>query len=201
MRNKHLIQNSVYKYYNLQQMLEFNFSPFPTIETERLLLRRITNDDVNEIFELRSNPETMKYIPRPLVKTTEDALEHIAMIDEKITTNIGINWGISLKDNPKLLGIIGFYRMQPENYRAEIGYMLSPDFHGKGIIPEAVNKLIRYGFDDLKLHSIEAVIDPENFASEKVLQKCNFVKEAHFKESEFYEGRFLDKVVYSLLDK
>ncbi|QSB25744.1 GNAT family N-acetyltransferase [Flavobacterium sp. CLA17] len=182
-------------------MLEFNFSPFPTIETERLLLKRITDADLNEIFELRSNPETMKYIPRPLVKTTEDALEHIAMIEEKIVTNVGINWGITLKDNPKLLGIIGYYRMQPENYRAEIGYMLLPEFHGKGIIPEAVHRLIRYGFDDLKLHSIEAVIDPENFASEKVLQKCGFVKEAHLKEAEFYEGVFLDKVIYSLLDK
>lgn len=182
-------------------MLDFNFTPFPVIETERLLLRRITNDDANEVFELRSNPETMKYIPRPLVKNNEDALEHIAMIEEKIATNVGINWGISLKDNSKLLGIIGFYRIQPENYRAEIGYMLSPDFHGKGIIPEAVNKLIRYGFDDLKLHSIEAVIDPENFASEKVLEKCGFVKEAHLKEAEFWEGKFLDKVIYSLLDK
>lgn len=182
-------------------MLQFNFSPFPIIETERLLLRRITNDDVNEVFELRSNPETMKYIPRPLVKNTEDALEHIAMIEDKINTNVGINWGITLKNDPKLLGIIGYYRMQPENYRAEIGYMLLPEFHGKGIISEAVNRLIKYGFNDLKLHSIEAVIDPENFASEKVLQKCGFIKEAHFKESEFYEGRFLDKVIYSLLDK
>ncbi|MBF4491398.1 GNAT family N-acetyltransferase [Flavobacterium sp. JLP] len=181
-------------------MLEFNFHPFPVIETERLLLRRITNDDVNEIFELRSNPETMKYIPRPLAKNTEDALEHITVIEDKIVTNVGINWGITLKDNPKLLGIIGYYRMQPENYRAEIGYMLLPEFHGKGIVPEAVNRLITYGFDDLKLHSIEAVIAPENLASEKVLQKCGFIKEAHFKESEFYEGRFLDKVIYSLLN-
>lgn len=181
-------------------MLNFNFTPFPVIETERLILRRITNDDVNEIFELRSNPETMQYIPRPLVKTTEDALDHIAMIEEKIISNIGINWGITLKGNSKVLGIIGYYRMQPENYRAEIGYMLLPDFHGKGIISEAVNRLIAYGFNDLKLHSIEAVIDPENFASEKVLQKCGFVKEAHLKEAEFYEGKFLDKVIYSLLD-
>jgi [ribosomal protein S5]-alanine N-acetyltransferase len=182
-------------------MLNFNFTPFPVIETERLLLRRISNDDVNEVFELRSNPETMKYIPRPLVKTTEDALEHIAMIEEKIVINEGINWGITLKGNPKVLGIIGYYRLQPENYRAEIGYMLLPEFHGKGIITEAVKRLISYGFDDLKLHSIEAVIDPENFASEKVLQKCNFVKEAHFKECEFYNGKFLDKVIYSLLVK
>lgn len=182
-------------------MLEFNFHPFPVIETERLLLRRMTNDDVNEVFELRSNPETMKYIPRPLTKNNEDALAHIATINTNIDNNIGINWAITLKDNPKLLGIIGYYRMQPENYRAEIGYMLLPEFHGKGIIPEAVNRLITYGFKDLKLHSIEAVIDPENQASEKVLQKCGFVKEAHFKESDFYEGRFLDKVIYSLLER
>lgn len=181
-------------------MLNFNFTPFPVIETERLILRRITNDDANEIFELRSNPETMKYIPRPLVKTTEDALEHVAMIEEKIVTNVGINWGITLKGNSKVLGIIGYYRIQPENHRAEIGYMLFPDFHGKGIISEALKRLIAYGFDDLKLHSIEAVIDPENAASEKVLQKCGFVKEAHLKEAEFYEGKFLDKVIYSLLN-
>lgn len=182
-------------------MLEFNFTPFPVIETERLLLKRITNEDVKEVFELRSNPETMKYIPRPLVKTNEDALAHIALLDENINNNTGINWGITLKDNPKLLGIIGFYRMQPENYRSEIGYMLLPDFHGKGIISEAVKRLIEYGFKDLKLHSIEAVIDPENFASEKVLQKCGFVKEAHLKESDFWDGKFLDKVIYSLLEK
>lgn len=182
-------------------MLNFNFTPFPVIETERLILKRITNDDVNEVFELRSNPETMKYIPRPLVKTTEDALEHIAMIEEKIVENTGINWGITLKGNPKVLGIIGYYRLQPENYRAEIGYMLLPEFHGKGIITEAVNRLITYGFNNLKLHSIEAVIDPENFASEKVLQKCHFIKEAHLKESEFYDGKFLDKVIYSLLSQ
>ena len=180
-------------------MLTFNFTPFPVIETERLVLRRITNDDVNEVFELRSNPETMQYIPRPLVKTTQDALDHIAVIEEKIVLNEGINWGITLKNNSKLLGMIGFYRMQPENYRAEIGYMLSPKFHEKGFITEAVKRLITFGFNELKLHSIEAVIDPENIGSEKVLQKTGFIKEAHLKECQFYNGRFIDKVIYSLL--
>jgi ribosomal-protein-alanine N-acetyltransferase len=182
-------------------MLEFTFNPFPVIETERLILRRVTNDDANAVFEIRSNPETMKFIPRPLLKNTDEALELIAEIDSKITANTGINWAITLKDNPKLLGIIGYYRTQPENYRSEIGYILLPEFHGKGIVSEAVNRLIRFGFEDLKLHSIEAVIDPENIASEKVLQKCGFVKEAHFKESDFHGGRFVDKVIYSLLEK
>ncbi|KRD58093.1 alanine acetyltransferase [Flavobacterium sp. Root935] len=182
-------------------MLDFNFSPFPVVETERLILDEVNDGDVQEVFELRSNPETMKYIPRPLVKDHEDALEHIKMIKEKIENNTGINWAIRLKDNSKLLGIIGFYRLQPENYRAEIGYIILPEFQGKGLVPEAVTRLTKFGFEDLRLHSIEAVIDPENYASEKVLQKCGFTKEAHLRESEFYEGKFLDKVIYSLLER
>ena len=182
-------------------MLTINFSPFPNLETERLLLRRVDANDMKEILALRSNPETMKYIPRPLVKTNEDALEHIAMIDSKIESNEGINWAITLKDNPKLIGVIGHYRIKPENYRAEIGYMLLPEYHGKGIISEAVKEAVNYGFNVMKLHSIEAIIDPENHGSARVLEKNGFIKEGHLKENKFYEGRFLDSVIYSLLNK
>jgi ribosomal-protein-alanine N-acetyltransferase len=182
-------------------MLDINFTPFPNLETERLYLRRVAKEDVNEIFALRSNKETMQYIPRPLAKTEEDAMAHIAMIDEKIENNEGINWAITLKNDPKLIGIIGHSRIKPEHYRAEIGYMLLPEHHGKGIIVEAIKATVKFGFEIMKLHSIEAIIDPENLASEKVLQKSGFVKEAHFKENEYYEGRFLDCVIYSILNK
>lgn len=182
-------------------MLALNFFPFPVLKTERLVLRRVSEHDVNEILALRSNPETMKYIPRPLLKTIDDALGHYKMIDEAIENNTGINWAITLKENPKLLGIMGFYRIQPENYRAEIGYMILPEHQGKGIVTEAIETLLQYAFNEMKLHSVEAVIDPDNIASEKVLQKCNFIKEAHFKENEFHEGKFWDAVVYSILNK
>lgn len=182
-------------------MLEINFTPFRNLETERLLLRRVVIEDVNEIFALRSDQKVMKYIPRPLVKTTEDALAHIALIDEKIDSNEGINWAITVKDNPKLIGIIGHYRIKSEHFRAEIGYMLLPEYQGKGIISEAIKEVVKYGFEVMKLHSIEAVIDPQNFASERVLQKNGFVKEAHLKENEYFEGRFLDTVIYSILNQ
>ncbi|WP_281298740.1 GNAT family N-acetyltransferase [Flavobacterium limnophilum] len=181
-------------------MVNINFTPFPNLETERLHLRRLVKEDVNEVFALRSDKEVMKYIPRPQVKTEEDALEHISMIDAKIENNEGINWAITLKDNPKLIGIIGHYRIKPEHFRAEIGYMLLPEYHGKGIIVEAIKETVKYGFEIMKLHSIEAVIDPENLASERALQKSGFVKEAHLKENEYYEGRFLDTVIYSILN-
>ena len=182
-------------------MLTINFTPFPNLETERLLLRRINDSDVNEVFALRSNPEIMKYIPRTLVKTIDDALEHIAMINSKIENIEGINWAITCKDSPKLIGIIGHYRIKLEHHRAEIGYMLHPEYNGKGIITEAVQEVVKYGFNEMKLHSIEAIFAPDNQGSAKVLQKCGFIKEAHFKENEFFEGRFLDSVIYSILNK
>ena len=182
-------------------MLNINFSPFPELETERLLLRRALPEDAKVIFEIRSNPETMKFIPRPLVTTMDEALEHLKMIDEKINTNEGINWAITIKGNPEMIGIIGLYRIQPEHYRAEIGYMLLPDFQGKGYVTEAIAKVVAYGFEDMKLHSIEAVIDPENDASAKVVANNGFIKEAHLKENEFFNGKFIDTVIYSKLNK
>ena len=182
-------------------MLVFNFSPFPNLETNRLNLRRLNPLDVTEILALRSNPEIMKFIPRPLMKTKEEALEFISVMDTNVNNNNVINWAITTKEDDKLIGMIGFYRMKPENYRAEVGYILSPEFHGKGIITEALKKVIQFGFEEMGLNSIEAVIDPENFGSEKVLLKNNFVKEGHFKEHTFFEGKFLDSVFYSLLKK
>jgi [ribosomal protein S5]-alanine N-acetyltransferase len=181
-------------------MLTINFSPFPILETERLILRRVLPSDVKEMFELRSNPETMKYIPRPLLTNHEEALAHIQMMEDKIETNEGINWAITLKGDDKMLGVIGHYRIKPEHYRAEVGYMILPEYHGKGITTEAVQCVVDYGFNTMQLHSIEGIIDPENGASEKVLQKCGFVKEAHFKENEYFDGKFIDAVVYSKLN-
>jgi len=182
-------------------MLTINFHPFKNLVTERLLLRRITTDDAAAILALRGDAETMKFIPRPLAKTLDDALEHIKMINDKIEENTGINWAITQKGHSELIGIIGHYRIQPENYRAEIGYMLLPDYHGKGIVTEAIRAAVAYGFEDMKLHSIEAVIDTDNTASESVLIKNGFVKEAHILENEFFDGKFWDTVIYSLLDR
>lgn len=182
-------------------MENFSFLPFKNLQSERLLLRQITAEDVKEIFELRSDKEAMKYIPRPLCVTHEDALALINMMQEKIETNEGMNWAITLKNNNKLIGYIGHYSIQWENFRSEIGYMISPEYYGKGIATEAIKLLIDYGFNDMKMHSLEGVIDPANIASARVLEKNGFVKEAHFKENGFYDGSFFDSIIYSLLNK
>ena len=139
-------------------MLKINFYPFPVLETKHLILRRIDLNDATAIFLLKSNPKTMEFIPKPLVKTIDEALKHIAIIDSKIKNNEGINWAITLKGNSKLIGIIGNYKIKPENYRCEIGYMLMPEFSGKGIISEAINKVLDYSFTILQMHSMRRLL-------------------------------------------
>ena len=182
-------------------MSNFSFFPFPNLQSERLLLRQITAADVVEVLALRSNKEIMKYIPRPLCTSEAEAMAHIEMIQQKIETGEGINWAITLKNNPKLIGFIGHYNIKWEHFRSEIGYMILPEYSGKGLVSEAVKLLVEYGFNNMKMHSLEGVIDPENTASARVLEKNGFVKEAHFKENEFFDGQFLDTVIYSLVKK
>jgi ribosomal-protein-alanine N-acetyltransferase len=180
-------------------MLTVNFSPFPALTTPRLLLREITADDAEGIFMLRSSNEVMKYIDRPRAKTIEDALEFIGKIEMAVQENNGINWAITLKENSAFVGSIGLWRIIKEHYRAEIGYMLIPSFQGKGMMQEAMEAVIAYGFNQLNLHSIEANVNPENLASIRLLEKNKFVLEAHFRENYFFEGKFLDSLIFSLL--
>jgi len=182
-------------------MLIFDFTNFPILQTERLLLRQIIKEDANEMFALRSNPEIMKYIPRELPQSIDDATKHIEFMQGLLESSECINWAICLKENNILIGNIGYFRMQPENHRAEVGYMLATEFQGKGIMQEALTEIIKYGFETMKLHSIEAVTDPENYSSWNLLEKNGFIREGHFKEDCYWQGKYLDSYVYSLLNK
>ncbi len=182
-------------------MLNLNFNPFPVLETERLVLRNVTPEDVNEIFLLRSDKLVMKYLDRPSAKSENEALDFIKMINVQEKNNEGVTWAITLKGIKKLAGTICYWNFQKEHYRAEIGYLLLPDYWGKGIMQEAFSPVINFGFNVMNLHSIEANVNPANAASIKLLERNNFVREAYFKENYFFDGKFLDSAIYSLVDK
>ena len=165
------------------------------------MLRNFTKNDANDLFKLRSDKKVMRFIDRPRATSVKDALEYINKMHDSLKNNYGITWAISLKNNKPIIGTIGFWRIISEHFRAEIGYMLNTDFHAKGIMHEAMKPVLDYGFSVMNLHSVEANVNPENFASMKLLEKNGFIREAYFKENYYYNGKFLDTLVYSLLDR
>jgi len=181
-------------------MPELNFTPFPFLTTERLSLRAITTEDASEIFFLRSDKQVLQFLDRAPATSLDDAIQWIRIINEAIVNNESIVWAISLKNETKLIGTITFWNIKKEHYRAEIGYALHPAFQGKGFMQEAMSSVLDYGFKTMKLHSVEANINPNNAASIKLLEKNNFIREAYHKENYFYDGRFLDSAIYSLLN-
>ncbi|MEO3403184.1 GNAT family N-acetyltransferase [Mucilaginibacter sp. CAU 1740] len=180
-------------------MLYPDFAPFPVLTTERLVLRRFTHDDAADLFEMRSNEEVMQYIARPICKTIDDAIALIDVIDKLLAGNDGITWCICLKNSDKYIGSIGFWRIEKENHRAEIGYLLNPAYQGQGLMQEAVEAAIRYAFEVIGLHSIQANVQSENTASVNLLLKNKFIQEAHFKQDHWHKGRFADTLIFSLL--
>ncbi len=181
-------------------MESINFLPFPNLSTERLILRQVVGTDVSDIFSLRSDERVMEFLDRPMQKTMGDSRQLIKIVTNGINNNEAITWAINLKNDPKLIGTIGFWRIIKEHFRAEIGYLLHPDYQGKGIMQEALEEVLDFGFRILKLHSIEANVNPNNLASIKLLERNRFVKEAYFKENYYYDGKFLDTVIYSLIN-
>jgi len=183
-------------------MLELNFNPFPELRSERLLLRRLLHSDAPAIFNLRSDLKVLHYIHREPAQTIAEAEEFIQNINKNIDQNDSILWGITLKEDPSsVIGTICFWNIRKENYRAEIGYALIPSFWNKGIIKEAIQSIMEYGFGAMNLHSVDANINPENIASGAVLEANGFIKEAHFKEDLYHDGKFYDTIVYSKLNK
>ena len=178
-------------------MLSFNFSPFPVLETERLVLRRLNKNYAAIFLRLRNTDDVMQFIDRTRQKNIEEIYTFIDFIDSLINENKDINWAISLKGSGELIGTIGYYRTHHEDHRGEIGYMLDPEYWRKGIMNEALKCILDFGFNVLNFHTIEACINPENIASREILLKNNFVKEAFFRENYFYEGKYKDTEVFT----
>jgi ribosomal-protein-alanine N-acetyltransferase len=127
-------------------MLELDFTPFPVLSTERLVLRKITREDAEEIFFLRSDKRVLQFIDRNPAKSIDEAVQWIDMIEDAIKNNESIAWAMCLKTEPALIGTIVFWNIQKAHFRAEIGYVFHPSFHGRGLMQEAMIIVLDYGF-------------------------------------------------------
>lgn len=155
-------------------MTDKNSPSFPVLKTERLTLRQLLSSDDNEIFALRSDYNVNKYLGRTPSKSIDDARTFIETIHKNTQMNNSIYWAITLNDADQLIGTACLFDFSNDNLKAEIGYELLPDFHGKGIMQEATSKIIDFAFQDLGLNLLEAYTHRENEGSTSLLEKLNF---------------------------
>lgn len=173
----------------------------PKLETARLLLRPLVLDDALQIFHNFSQDSVTEFYDLHTFTKIEEAIELINIWNQRTASGEGLRWAIAFKERPDLLiGTCGFHNFSQENNRAEIGYELSPKEWGKGLMTEAIQCIVAYGFETLKLHRIEAFIDPLNHASRALLQKNGMKTEGVLRDYFFEKGRFVDAEMLAILE-
>ncbi len=151
-----------------------NFSPFPLLESERLLLRSLSENDKEAVFFLRTDKTVNKFIDRNKPTNTEKALDFIKDIQARVDRGESIYWAISLKDKPELIGTICLHNFSVEDNNAELGYEMNPAFHKQGLMTEALNCVKAYAFEQIGLKSLEAFTQKNNADSVRLLEKHGF---------------------------
>lgn len=174
------------------------FSNFPTLETERLILRKLRLEDAKDLFEYASDKEVTKYVTWEPHKSIEDSVNLIKFTHERYEKREGIIWGIVCKENKKVIGTCDISPVT-KHFRAEIAYALSRDYWGKGIMTEAVKEAIKFGFEKMNLNRIQAMCIPENIGSYRVMEKVGMKYEGLIREYMYIKGKFQDLKLYSIL--
>jgi ribosomal-protein-alanine N-acetyltransferase len=176
-----------------------SFDPFPALETPRLILRRLEPSDAEAIFRNQSDPQVARYLGRDPDTTIDTTHHRLQQVFDGLRENTGIRWGITTRDDPTLMGTVGFWKWNKPHFYAEIGYEIGPAYWNKGYMTEAIRAALRFGFDHMELHRVEANIDPENNGSRRVVEKVGFIQEALLRQNWFYAGRFTDSAIYGIL--
>ena len=174
------------------------FSNFPTLETERLILRKLRLEDAKDLFEYASDKEVTKYVTWEPHKSIEDSINLIKFTHERYEKREGIIWGIVCKENKKVIGTCDISPVT-KHFRAEIAYALSRDYWGKGIMTEAVKEAIKFGFEKMNLNRIKAMCIPENIGSYRVMEKVGMKYEGLIREYIYIKGKFQDLKLYSIV--
>lgn len=175
------------------------YGDLPILETERLIFRKINLKDTKDMYAYCSNPEVAKYVTWHAHRSVTNTKEFIKYIMDQYELKKVAPWGMEFKENGQLIGTIDFVWWQPKNRAAEIGYVLHPDYWGKGIMAEACRKLVSFGFTQMDLIRIQARCVKENIASEKVMQKAGMTFEGTIRKGILLKGKHQDIQLYSIL--
>jgi [ribosomal protein S5]-alanine N-acetyltransferase len=177
---------------------------FPQLETDRLVLRPIGMDDATDLYFISQSLSHLEDYGGFIIPSLAMAIKRVDEMKRDWEQCQGIRWGISMKAQSdgdrdgselnrrthmtRLIGSLGFWRVDKRHYSAEVGYELSPSMWRRGIMPEALKAVVKFGLEVMGLNAIEASIDPRNIASKRVLEKAGFASEGLFKRDYYDTG-------------
>lgn len=171
------------------------------LDTPDLHLRRVALKDAEALFAMLADEESMKYWSSPPVADVGDALEVLERDVESDARGDSICWAVTLKGEDEMIGKCILFQFSPANRRAEIGFILNRNYWRRGLMFQALQAVIHFAFTDLKLHRLEADVDPDNAGSLGVLEKLGFQREGLFRDRWLSHGEWVDSVMLGLLHR
>lgn len=176
---------------------------FPTLETERLILREFSLADIPMVFDLFRRQDVNTWLDRDPMQIIEEAERSVRSRMSLFTNGMGFRWAIVSKDNPdRLIGSCGYFSVRRGTATVEIGYELHPDYWRKGFMTEALRAAIDYSYSEraiLPVHRIEALVMPGNAGSVRLLEKLGFKNEGLRREFGYWSGSYQDVILFALL--
>jgi len=182
--------------YNSRRM---NSNTLPIITTERVVLRWVSEDDIDSLYEVFSDPQVMRYWATPPYTRREAAVELQREIASGNESGTMLKWGLALRDSDRLIGTTTLFNLNLDNERAEIGYALGRAHWGKGYMNEALQGLLTHAFEVMQLRRLEADVDPRNANSIRTLERLGFQREGFLRERWHVAGEIQDAFFYGLL--
>lgn len=169
------------------------------LETNRLILRELKEEDIDFVYNHFSNEDVCKYLfdEEPLAQR-EEALEIINWYKDFELKDHN-RWAIELKESGRLIGTCGFHCLDRKNNIVEIGYDLNKDYWGRGYMTEALKVSIDVAFNNMQLNRIQAFVYIGNEGSYKLLEKLKFIREGIIRDKHLFRGKYYDHYCYSLI--
>ncbi|HPD98374.1 MAG TPA: GNAT family N-acetyltransferase [Synergistales bacterium] len=174
-------------------------SLFPVITTKRLVLRQLSRDDAPMLHNIWSDPVVLEFMVLDPFETLEEAIAMIELLDGLYETGTGVRWTVTLASDGTVMGTCGYHNWAKEHFRAETGYELGKDFWGKGYMKEAMSAILEFGFKEMDLNRVEALVTDGNERSLSLLKSLGFKVEGLLEEYEWARGKFQDQWICSLL--
>lgn len=175
------------------------FDPPPVLGTPRLLLRPVSRADVDLVFAFNSDPHCLRYVARTPWTARAQALARIDEWTEGFASRTAVMWVFEQGPERAPVGYGGFFGIDADNEKAEIGYGVLPAWWGQGLAGQAVDAMVAWGFGELGLHRIHARVHPGNTASERLLLRRGFRLEGVLVHDARARGRWFDSRVFGLI--